>query len=68
MHPILSTIPYHMHTNKDQPFYDVHANPHANPKLGYKAGKYKRPLCVFLMDQKKTAGIGNYVLSEALYR
>tara|TARA_B110000090_G_C13227949_1_gene387417 strand:- start:50 stop:823 length:774 start_codon:yes stop_codon:yes gene_type:complete len=36
--------------------------------LGLKAGKYKRPLCVFMMDQKKTAGIGNYVLSEALYR
>ena len=32
------------------------------------AGKRKRPLCVFLMDQSKTSGIGNYVLSECLYR
>ena len=35
--------------------------------LGQEAGKKKRPLCKFLMDQKKTAGIGNYILSEALY-
>jgi formamidopyrimidine-DNA glycosylase len=27
-----------------------------------------RPVAVFLMDQKKTAGIGNYILSESLYR
>ena len=26
-----------------------------------------RPLCVFLMDQSKTAGIGNYILSEILF-
>ncbi len=37
-------------------------------ELGKKAAKRKRPLCVFMMDQKKSAGIGNYVLSEALYR
>ena len=30
-----------------------------NPKLN---------ICKFLMDQKKIAGIGNYILSEALYR
>jgi hypothetical protein len=35
--------------------------------LGKAAGKYKRPLGIFLMDQSKTSGIGNYVLSEALY-
>ncbi|KAG8462959.1 hypothetical protein KFE25_001732 [Diacronema lutheri] len=28
----------------------------------------RRPLAVFLMDQSKTAGVGNYILSEALYR
>jgi formamidopyrimidine-DNA glycosylase len=27
-----------------------------------------RPVAVLLMDQSKTAGIGNYILSEALYR
>mmetsp|Transcript_43497 Transcript_43497/g.107590 ORF Transcript_43497/g.107590 Transcript_43497/m.107590 type:complete len:354 (-) Transcript_43497:64-1125(-) len=27
-----------------------------------------RPVAVFLMDQSKTAGVGNYILSEALYR
>lgn len=27
-----------------------------------------RPVAVLLMDQTKTAGVGNYVLSEALYR
>lgn len=33
------------------------------------AARYpKRPLAVFLMDQAKTAGVGNYILSEALYR
>ena len=37
-------------------------------ELAEKAGKRKRPLCVFLMDQSKTSGIGNYVLSECLYR
>lgn len=37
-------------------------------ELANKAGKRKRPLCVFLMDQSKTSGIGNYVLSECLYR
>ena len=37
-------------------------------RLGYAAARRKRPLCVFLMDQSKTSGIGNYVLSEALYR
>jgi formamidopyrimidine-DNA glycosylase len=37
-------------------------------RLGRLAGKRKRPLCVFMMDQSKTAGIGNYVLSESLYR
>lgn len=36
-------------------------------ELGKKAAKYKRPLAVFLMDQKRTSGIGNYVLSEVLY-
>ena len=36
--------------------------------LGRKAGVRKRPLAVFLMDQKKTSGIGNYVLSEVLYK
>ncbi len=36
--------------------------------LGQAAAKRSRPLCVFMMDQKKSAGIGNYVLSEALYR
>lgn len=36
--------------------------------LGAKASKYKRPLAVFLMDQKKTSGIGNYVLSEVLWK
>ena len=37
-------------------------------QLGQQAGKRKRPLAVWLMDQKKTSGIGNYVLSEVLYR
>jgi len=36
--------------------------------LGKQAAKRKRPLCVFLMDQKKTSGIGNYLLSEILYK
>ena len=35
--------------------------------LGKLAGAKKRPLCIFLMDQTKTCGIGNYILSEALY-
>ena len=26
-----------------------------------------RPICKFLMDQTKTAGIGNYILAEVLY-
>jgi formamidopyrimidine-DNA glycosylase len=30
--------------------------------------KPTRPLAVFLMDQGKIAGIGNYILSEVLYR
>ncbi|KAJ8906971.1 hypothetical protein NDN08_003454 [Rhodosorus marinus] len=30
--------------------------------------KPKRSLAVFLMDQSKTSGVGNYVLSESLYR
>lgn len=36
--------------------------------LSKNAAKRKRPLAVFLMDQKKTSGIGNYVLAEVLYR
>jgi len=36
--------------------------------LGKQAAKRKRPLCVFLMDQKRTSGIGNYLLSEILYK
>ena len=36
-------------------------------ELAKKASKYRRPLAVFLMDQKRTSGIGNYVLSEVLY-
>jgi len=36
--------------------------------LGSLAGKRKRPLAVFLMDQKKTSGIGNYILAEVLFR
>ena len=36
--------------------------------LAHKAARFKRPLAVFLMDQKKTSGIGNYVLSEVLYK
>lgn len=28
----------------------------------------ERPVAVWLMDQSKTAGVGNYILSEALYR
>lgn len=36
--------------------------------LAAKAARYKRPLAVFLMDQKKTSGIGNYVLSEVLWK
>ena len=35
--------------------------------LGKAAAKRNRPLAVFLMDQSKTAGIGNYLLSEVLY-
>ena len=31
------------------------------------APQKKRSLAVFLMDQTKTCGIGNYILSEALY-
>jgi len=33
-----------------------------------KKTKPSRPLVVFLMDQTKLAGIGNYILSEVLYR
>lgn len=33
-----------------------------------KKAKSSRPLGVFLMDQSKTAGIGNYILAEILYR
>lgn len=36
-------------------------------ELGKNAAKRNRPLAVFLMDQSKTAGIGNYLLSEVLY-
>lgn len=30
--------------------------------------KSTRPLVLFLMDQKKMSGVGNYILSEVLYR
>lgn len=36
--------------------------------LSKQAARYKRPLAVFLMDQKKTSGIGNYILSEVLFK
>jgi DNA-formamidopyrimidine glycosylase len=32
------------------------------------AQKRQRNVCKFLMDQKKLAGVGNYILSEGLYR
>ena len=35
--------------------------------LGKAAARRGRSLAVFLMDQSKTAGIGNYLLSEVLY-
>ena len=49
-------------------------NPSSRPtfeqflQLGNMAATRKRPLAVFLMDQKKTAGIGNYILAEVLYK
>lgn len=43
-----------------EPFFDL---------VSRAAARYpQRPLAVFLMDQSRTAGIGNYILSEALYR
>lgn len=33
-----------------------------------KKTKPSRPLAVFLMDQSKTSGIGNYILSDVLYQ
>jgi formamidopyrimidine-DNA glycosylase len=35
--------------------------------LAQKPSTSKRQVALFLMDQKKTAGIGNYILSEVLY-
>lgn len=45
-------------------------NPHSMASFMETARKTKetRPLAVFLMDQKKSAGIGNYALAEVLYK
>lgn len=53
--------------SSDKVFHSSQLTVNSFVALGIAAGKYKRPLCVFLMDQSKTSGIGNYILSEALY-